>query len=296
MALAIAVPLTRDALAAAIARGGETSFAAQFAAVSRTGGLDAAWRAYEPEATLAAAVVNDAEAAGITVVPDVTLARWLELLATFRTVTLVAHWRSSAFEAADLLDLDALWRDVADEGSPLWRCLREFDDRLEQPDGYDAAALAGWLTAALVPDVEDDGRRDEVHLVEIEREMYRRRCALEAACPGVFGGGAAIEFSDGFQRVDEIVGGLRADLRALVDLTVCNSVLLGEEIRRKCRHCVVMVNGGAASLSFRLALYRQAIWLMKQIRRSYPDSMMRLRQYLADEHREGGVPAATGRV
>ena len=172
---------------------------------------------------------------------------------------------------------------IADPASPLWVALRQFDGPVAGPSRYDAAALASWLNG-LAQSQPSGGLHlsDEALLIEREYRCYRRRMMLESALPGVFRGGAAIEFSDNFRSMREILDATDPGIRGVVDLTVCNSVALGEEIRRKCPRCMVMVNAKRTSPAFRLALYRQAIHLMKTGGRSYPDTVMRLRQYLVD--------------
>jgi hypothetical protein len=119
-------------------------------------------------------------------------------------------------------------------------------------------------------------------LIAREYALVARRRLLQELLPAATAGGPAVEFSSGFEPLSNIVAGLSADCTCLFDLTICNSVLLGEEIRRKCRRAVVMMNADAAAPDVRLAVYRQIIRVMGKRHWSYQQAAMRLRAYLME--------------
>jgi hypothetical protein len=278
-ALFVAIPLNRAAFAAAAARGEPSGFTAS------AGG----WHRYESLANLGLATVEDARRFGVSVTTDATLESWIHALGRFEVVTLVAHWRSSRFQKDDVRRWDALLDAALDPASMLRQVIERLDESRREPEGYDVLSLVRWLDGLPARAAEGDAARSvDARLVDEEYRRYRRRQAIEPAVPGVLGGGPAVEFADGFRMVPEILDRIDPAIAGVVDLTVCNSVLLGEEIRRKCPDCIVMVNAQPASPAFRLSLYRQVIELMRVGGRSYPDTMMRLRQHLRDTAGVGG--------
>jgi len=272
-ALIVAMPLSCEALQAARARSDGSDLAAQLGD----------WERYRPLAELALATIEDARQAGVSVTTEATLPAWAGALGRFQVVTLVAHWRSSSIRPSDIQRWDVLLEAVTDSTSPLWAAVRRCHHAMAPPKAFDLATLSAWLNQAL--DAPAPGPQPvslEAKLVERESVRHTRRCAIEQSLPGVFTGGAAVEFGDGFKLVRDILPVLNPAMSCTLDLTVCNSVLLGQEIRRTCRECVVMLNARPASPAFRLALYRQVIQLMKRSRRSYIDTTMELRRHLLD--------------
>jgi hypothetical protein len=103
---------------------------------------------------------------------------------------------------------------------------------------------------------------------------------IEQVVPSALKGGAAVEFDDGCHALDVIDAALPDDLGECLDLTVCESVLLGEVLRRRRNRSVILTNVETTSPDFRMALYRQAIRLVRRRATSYPEAMMALRAHL----------------
>jgi hypothetical protein len=280
-ALYLAIPLTRDTFGVALARSDGCDFAAEIRKTFGECSDDALWLRYRPLVDLAREVIDEADRAGVTVVPDASLDGWAHALTKFPVVTLLGHWRSSAIHAADIERPDVLLEALADRHSALWQTLRGFGDRLELPRRCDLGTVVKWLNAALVGRLDHEQSRD-AQIVEREYRLYRRRPHLDRALAGALRGGAAVEFADGFHPIAAILARIDARIAGMVDLTVCSSILLGEEIRRKCRHCIVLGNAAPTAPAFRLAFYRQVVRLMRSGGRSYPDTVMALRGYIID--------------
>jgi hypothetical protein len=282
-ALLLAVPISRAELVAAAERAQPGGLGEQLREAVRLNGIDATWTAVRSQLELVADVAAEAGRLGVTVVANTTLDAWSTAITRFMVVTLVAHWRPPTVEPGDIADPESLRSELAASSTGLWRLLRTFDPDIAEPEDYSSATLARWLTDALAAGGPTSPTSPEAGLVEREHRIHGRRQTLEGLLPGVFRGGAAVEFADGPRSVPAMLDALDPSVRSVIDLTVCNSALLGEEIRRVCRHCLVMMNADRTSLAFRLALYRQALRLMRRNGRSYPDTMMRLREHVAGQ-------------
>jgi len=66
----------------------------------------------------------------------------------------------------------------------------------------------------------------------------------------------------------------------IMDLTVCDSVLLAECIRERHQHGVVLANPRPTTPDFRLALYGEAIRHIARHGKPYPETAIRLRRAL----------------
>jgi hypothetical protein len=108
---------------------------------------------------------------------------------------------------------------------------------------------------------------------------HRRRAMIEDAAPGLFRSGAAVEFGEGLRSVDAVLGGLPALPLPLIDLTICNSVLLAQAISeaRPGTHC--LCNEKRADLAVRMAFYRQVIGLLHRKDTTFQDACFDVRRY-----------------
>jgi hypothetical protein len=222
-------------------------------------------------------VVDEVESWGVTVVRRATLRAFVSAVVQYKTVTLVAHARGPEITPSDVVDvpriqasLDELWKAMGMEGTPPGAC----------------ASIVGCLNAALGPD--DVPEQTPLYpmsesaafawRVALYRERWRRRLVIDQLVPGALSGGPGIEFSEGLVSIVTVSEGLpRFDV---LDLTVCDSVLLAECIRDTHREGVILCNPRPTTPDFRLAVYREAVRLATRQNTSYPDAVIRLRRYL----------------
>ena len=80
-----------------------------------------------------------------------------------------------------------------------------------------------------------------------------------------------IEFFDGLYSSTDIINKIPIDYKGILDLTICNSTLLQNELKRK-RTNIVIANKQPATLEFRLILYKNVINSM-----NYTDALTELR-------------------
>ena len=270
-ALLIAAPLDRESFFADLERRDKEfarNFQSQFPALND----DALWRVYQPYAQLAAEVAARAAALGVRVAGGATFADFLRIVCEAPVVTLVAHWRSARFRREDIADAAAVrayleqHANLADSAAePAWDRLNALLDRIAGEDEENPAGSSGYEAA----------------------RQYRwqgARAQIEPGLGGAVRGGAAVEFADGFHLVGEIVAGIPAGYAGTLDLTVCQSVMLGEEVKRKCRHSLVLTSSGLASMDYRFALYRQVLELLAARPQPFEDAVVNVRKALLKKY------------
>lgn len=195
----------------------------------------------------------------------------------FTTVTLVAHGRGPEIAPCDLLDVPRLRAAFSD-------VMIALDTEGSAPS--DDLAMASRLNEALGPEdlqteIENEAMSDTEAMawrVALYRERWRRRSIVERLVPGALAAGPAIEFQDGLAPIAAIRE--RLPRFEVLDLTVCDSVLLAECIREINSDGVILSNPRLTTPDFRLAVYREAVRFAVRHRTPYPDAVIRLRRYL----------------
>ena len=287
-ALAIAIPLTRESFLSDLTDD-RKDFVKAFASKRKSLSHEGLWTAYAPYAEFASRIVKELADLGVDVSLDVTLDEFCEHLRKREVTTLVAHWSSAFFKQTDIVDAPELVGRIrssqpaieSEFGATGAESLLAMT-KLSGPDEkLLAEVLASHLNAFLltVPsslDVADDGC-----IGRLTRRAYlltKRREALEKLFPMMFVGGNSVEFSDGLCRPDVLTDKIGADYGGVLDLTVCNSIPLGEAIRNKCERCAVLMNEQSASFEFRFALYRQIIRSLARKKNSYIQTNIKIRK------------------
>jgi hypothetical protein len=270
-ALVVAVPLQRSEFMADYAAG--TDFLEHFVKPQRSRDTDVLWAMYEPSAAAAGAAVNRAGRRGVTVVKRAVLADFAACLERFEVVTLVAHWRSALFRAHEICDPAAVRRFLVAEG---------WDRGRDGPDAENmAAALNRRLHAGFAVDerFEIDLTRDAALETRRQYAVWHARRALEPLLgPAVRSGGPAVEFADGLVPVEDVVAAVPEAFAGVLDLTVCNSTLLAEEVRRRCRGGLIIANAFPATLDIRMEFYNAAIELVQRRQVPYHEAVFGVRQ------------------
>jgi hypothetical protein len=296
-ALVITVPLTRDEFLGDLAAPGRKHFASHVVASNAVRGAseDYYWNSvYGPVARTTTRVAARAEKLGVTVRRGARIADLTDLLSAFPVVTLIAHWRFARFAPDDIVDVAG------------------FLDALGRAEGRVPRALRREVTA-LRPDLGADERsgngsevsREELatilnQVVAKTHALYSRReaggetapapddertghpldrltrVAVERAFPCHLAPARAVEFADGLRTVPEVVDAVPTDFDGVLDLTVCNSVILGEAIKRERPRCLVPVNRYPAGLAARMTLYSLAVSELARRPAPYIDVLARI--------------------
>lgn len=266
--LLIAAPLDRDRFFADLERRDKEfarNFQRQFAALN-----DAAlWRAYEPYASVAKEVGTRVSELGVRVIENVTLADFRDSLTAYEVTTLVGHWRSARFREDDIVNAAAVRAYIQNHGvgceGPEWDCLNQLLDSISTED-------------------EGNPRGSPGYAVEQQYAWQQARSQIEKDLAGAVRGGAAVEFGDGFHGIHEIVDGIPAEYAGTLDLTVCQSVMLGEEVKRKCRRSLVLTSAGPTTMDYRFALYGQVIEVLAVRPLPFEDATVAVRKSLIGKY------------
>jgi hypothetical protein len=109
--------------------------------------------------------------------------------------------------------------------------------------------------------------------------MFLRRKILERGMPGILSNGASVEFRDGLVMIETLAKSVDVDYAGMLDLSVCNSILLGELIKLRAPNCLVAATELPALVDFRFMLYRSLFQLLKH-GAPYLETLTRLREEL----------------
>ena len=276
-ALVVTVPLERAEFMADLAAG--TDFLEQFTMQQRSRNLDVLWSLYEAGTATAAATIARVQRRGVTVCKRSTSADFIRSLEQHSVVTLVAHWRTARFRASEILDPGAVHRFLGDPGI-------DGDGGAAFTAAEVGFALNQRLDSAL--ETAEPVRLDDsgAGAAETRRQyaLWHARRDLEPRLgQAVRAGGPAVEFADGLMPVERVVSAVPEGFSGVLDLTVCNSTLLAEEIRRRCRRGLIIANAFPATLHTRMEFYDAAMELVRRRGLSYQDAVFIVRRRIRSQ-------------
>lgn len=296
-ALALAIPLTCQQFLDDLAHPESKDYASHVKRINEQKSVDEEYywnEVYGPLARNVTKICNEVEELDVTVNRRLRLADLTDLLGRFRVVTLVAHWRFTRIRPEDILDVFSFLEALqAPQSRVQQSLLQAFTERSPQLlngslSGYTstelqekvaetinsviAAAHALYRTGGAkggAPVSDDEG-------LDVRPLDRLTRVAVEQAFPSYIVPGRAIEFSEGMYSVEEILNVIPYSFSGLLDLTVCNSVIIGEVIKNYRPDCRVAVNRYPAELYVRMALYKQAITLLSRHPAPYMDVLTKI--------------------
>jgi hypothetical protein len=109
---------------------------------------------------------------------------------------------------------------------------------------------------------------------------YINREHLDVCAEGSILPGNRVELSDGLYSAEEFRSAIPSKFTGVLDLTVCNSVRLGEVIK-KTRTCSCIAHANPVDLDFHLAFYKQFLMLLTKHPANYVESYQALRHELS---------------
>jgi hypothetical protein len=292
-ALAVGVPLTREQFLSDIANPDVKDYAFHFKRKNFLVGAsdEFYFDLFEPSAKVARRVCDEVEAMGVTVRRDAHLNDLTDLLRKFKVVTLVTHWRFMRVLPGDIIDVHGLWRALASpEGRVQLAVAKEVSlndpsllatepvatERQQVVRERLAAALTSVAAASHALYKSSDGTARPVEVGRPGGVLERlTRVELEQSFPGLIAFGKSVELSDRMYGVQEIVAGVPEGFSGLLDLTTCNSVILGKAIKARHPDCLVAVNRYETPLHVRMPLYKLVIQQLTQRDTSYADALAR---------------------
>jgi hypothetical protein len=220
------------------------------------------------------------ERLGVRVVQALDLPGFADLIKEHAVVTLVAHWKGVRFEPWDFTEPMAT---IACLLNPTSSAQSRFAGRLPEDARAALRECRGPSDSVTNTISEQLGKALTAILASLciekspqEELAYRRQ--LEKAFPGILTG-SAVEFADGLHRVEDVAMIVPETFKGILDLTVCNSVVLGNLIRARVS-CLVVVNRQPTPLGFRMRLYRSVMELVATGQFEFVDAVYELRKRL----------------
>jgi hypothetical protein len=280
--LAIALPLTRERFLQHLRMPEWHDYAAYVRDLSKTAGAadEYYWTfEYEHFAAAMSTRCSQVERQGVRVVRDATPGTLAALFVSCAVVTIVAHSRFEPLRPEEILDMQRLLTMLRHPPSRLVEAFRRQLDTL-QPLWSTQASVPARLVEAInrVLAAAHESYRDEarapVLLLDIPAVRLTRP-TLERAFEGVIAAGKTVELADGMKTIREIAAIIPPSFGGLVDLTICNSAIMGESIKELRPECVVAVNRYQTAPHVRLAIYRLAIDDLARHRQPFANAMAR---------------------
>jgi hypothetical protein len=291
--MAIAVPLTRGQFISDLARPDLKDYATH---VRRANHLDGASEEYysdlfERSAKVARRVCDEVEAMGVTVRRAAKPHDLTDLLQNFKVVTLVTHWRFTRLLPEDIIDVHGLLHALAVPEGHVQEAVRRAilargPELLDEEMVFNAqtadlrerlastlsaiAAASHALYGATSDDLPSAGNGASPNTIE-----RLTRSDLEQAFPGLIAFGRSVEFSDGMRSIQEVVEAVPNGFNGMLDLTTCNSVILGKAIKARHPYCLVAMNRYATALHVRMAIYKLVIEDLARRASPFADALSR---------------------
>jgi hypothetical protein len=292
--VALAVPLERSAFLRAL-EPGRLEYARNYREDNGGESIlpETLWNRYErQEAGPVRALVAEARSFGVEVVTDCTLAGLVELLRRKRVVVVAAHWHDGRLQRADIRDPAALCHRLVHDRAGVLAALRQRLSREcvielnrvgpsrpmtegglgELLTAINAALAAGFL----LPGPGPEAPSLPIYYVD------RNRAALVEACPEAIDDTVGLELSDATWSAARVCEAIGHDFDGLLDLAVCYSVLLAEEIKHANPSCAVIANRAATPPGVRLVIVREILRQLALAPRSYLQVAEAMRVALRD--------------
>jgi hypothetical protein len=271
-ALAVAVPLTREAFMADLDAGATMDFSRK--ELLRGKPPDAAWQENGLVlATLCRDVCMEAADLGVTVVEAATLDKLPVLFEEHGVVTIVGHWRGPELLGADFkVDSRVFIDRIYGSSDPLGRAIAdrlggaELEQVLKYPEREArAAAVAELVDTRVIAGYEPLPGVLPLGSVLIDRPSLqaRHRATLDTAYPDMLNPGNRVELRDGLHSAAAFAACVPPDWAGIVDLALCQSAYVAHIVKSGRTDVRVVLNKNEVILSVRLrilrALYRM-LW------------------------------------
>jgi hypothetical protein len=246
---------------------------------------------YRPLADLAAGVAEVVADSGVTVSRGTRLADLPAMFERHKVVTLVAHWCFADLRGEDISSADG-FRALLAASAALGEGDGNLPDRptdtllWEDPlvqSAQTATDLAAALNRLLAP-----GRRYYEWVRSPRREVPSgesatagvTRVLLEELYPRFIVPGRCLELADRLCTVWEFIEQVPPGFDGIVDMTVCNSIIAVEPLRRRRAGCNAITNTFRARAEVRLEMYRHAILSLAEEREPFEEVAARAHRLL----------------
>jgi hypothetical protein len=281
-ALAVCLPLTIEEFFQQLSSSSAADFAKH---VRKANFLQGAadeyyWQAvYAPVAARMERVLSRVESMGVRVVRRACSNDLRPLCRRYQVVSVLAHWRFLSLRLDDLLNHDALIRQMSAPGTDVQEVVaRGVAARLG--DGWNRAGPEEMLIALndIIAVAHRGYRRaepnSEVWRPEVPEEAYRlTRPRLEEAFRGCIRPGGSVELADGMHTIEEFARTLPEEFDGVLDLALCNSAVLLAAVKRVSPACTVVMNRYPADIMIRITLYGLVIEQLRKRAGSFVDAV-----------------------
>lgn len=259
----VGIPLDQSSFHLKYARPNEGNFAQSVGDADP----DLAWEAYTTLLGGIPGVLDELVSLGVQV-HSVLTSQSLAACMGCKVITIATQGKSAEFMPADVVEIDTLER-------ALFGCI---ENHIQPRDRKIVDRLNKMLYSRMDPVGNGLGAATRTQL-----EYIRCRAEIEALYPGKLRGGAAIEFSDGFCSLAHVAAMFPSSFEGIVDLTICNSLALGEMIRRRCPNALAIATGDRTLPDLRLAFLLAVMKFLKRHPGNFDEAMTRMQ----DQFREG---------
>lgn len=237
------------------------------------------WALFEPAATHVAELMDFLRKQGVNVVSRARLNDLVAAQQAGHVIVLFAHWRTGELRADDIR-----WDQIGN--TSVLPSLNPIRPLLEAAAmAVDKKSSTGKLnevlrTQALCMHAWFGEGPNQKQATE-EHRVYLNRKVLDEQFPGIFGPSASIELADGLASLDAVANCFTDRFQEILDLSVCNSILLGELVKMRSPRCLVVATRLPASVIYRAVFYRS---LFKALHRGRPyiPTMEKLRAKIKD--------------
>jgi hypothetical protein len=282
--LAIAVPMTRSAFLEA-ADSTDRDLVRQL--VKDSGSTPAKiWTdLYEPKlVVLARRVAERVRSLGATVLESVTLADFSKLTQSFKVTALFTHFRMAPLEPPDVLDPAACLK-VITEGRTI--VARKLKERVPQsllssdPNSVEAEEVFTLLQGVLATTVNEYGRFAGAATAPIQSPGVSR-VGMELCLQPHLRQAPCVELFDGLRTFDQFCEAVPTNYAGVLDLSMCNSVMVAEELKRKRKRALFVENVYLATPEFRLARFALVIRQLANQPARYTDALVRVHRAILE--------------
>jgi hypothetical protein len=216
------------------------------------------WRLYQPRANAMNRLLARLQQQRVTVVRRATLADWRDVQRTTAVAILFSHWRSGLLHAGDICwtTLRRLMTGIPRVGdTPESRIAAASDGEHEADEAQIVDRLNHILLTRTLGEHPWLTSRPEIIAASAEHRVYMNRRFLAQSFPGAFRGDTSVEFADGLRCLDDVAAVTEPGFTGVIDLSVCNSVLLAEMIKQRAPRCLVVTTQTPAVMEYRVTFY-----------------------------------------
>jgi hypothetical protein len=296
--LAIAIPLDRDEFIEALQGKSTRDFPRWYA--SQRGGRalrpEAIWESFwEREGSRIVACAEDVRSRGVEVVYQASLSAIACLARRKTVVTVLAHWHSGLIEAEHIRDARTFLKLLRETLHPVVSRL------YGALPGACRVAIEGAVISGALDCETYEHILSDINCVLQTRDLTREgaepndvwpspgyhllegnRSALEQALPDILVGATGIDLFDGTFRADDVATTIGEEFSGLLDLAVCRSMFLAEQIRRHLLKCRAIANTELTTVLFRALLHRETIREIDRAPAPFASVTEQLRRALAE--------------